>query len=460
MVNSKKLLSLFLAVVMILSTFSVMAFAYTVGPEVAGNINFKYTVEKVTTVPETAAGSAEYTADNIYAVSAWMQCDDPVYLITVPFHFDKTLFSPIMLYDGEVTYPYGAGFGVDDYYDTMGEGTLYAYAEGDYLNNTGMYKANGTTATTKALAKCIGLGNSNSSGVRITSELVGPGHPLYNKWSAGLPENTGVIYANLDVASITKTAYLNTISGIETSKEWNKMFTVYFETITDEDVTGAEFGVYTDDCFTVDGDIDAAGYGYFAGATTAKYGTNPNKNVVENAVVEEAGPEFPATSIVNPLKGQIRFHKNDAGEYAGSYDIRALAKITGADFTATFGTEAKAKEMIKEIGFVFAAGSNVAAPSAAAVMGLVENGTAAEGYTKKTVNFISRNADIFGSGNYGFSCVVTGMTDADYDNSLVAVGYIKYEKDGVMTYAYYPAAQTVSFATLFDAQYGNAFPEA
>ena len=47
MKNSKKLLSLFLAVVMIFSMISVVASAYTVGPEKAGDINIKYTVEKV-----------------------------------------------------------------------------------------------------------------------------------------------------------------------------------------------------------------------------------------------------------------------------------------------------------------------------------------------------------------------------------------------------------------------------
>ena len=192
MVKSKKLLSLFLAVVMTLSVFTVMASAYTMGPEVAGNINYKYTVEKVSTVPATEAGSFEYTADNIYAVSVWMQSDDPVMKIIVPFHFDKTLFSPIMLFDGDFTYPHGAGFGVDDYYDTMEEGTVYAYSEGDYLLNTGMYKANGAEATSKALAKCIGLGNSNSTGVTVVANLVSPDHPNYGKWGAGLPANTGV----------------------------------------------------------------------------------------------------------------------------------------------------------------------------------------------------------------------------------------------------------------------------
>lgn len=299
MVKSKKLLSLFLAVVMVFSVLTVMASAYTVGPEVAGDINYKYTVEKVASVPETAAGSAEWSADNIYAVTAWMKCDDPVVNMTIPFHFNKALFSPIMLSDGECTYPYGAGFGVDDYYSNMGEGAIYAYSLGDYMNNTGMYKADGSNATSKALAKCIGLGNSNSAGIDIIAELVSPDHPLYSKWGAGLPENTGVMYASLDVAGGTKTAYFNTIEGIETNKDWNRMFTVYFEAIAD-DVSGAEFGVYTDDCFTVDGVTDLAGYGYFVNATTTIVG-NPNKNVVSNDVVE-AAPSNPIYHVKNQIQ--------------------------------------------------------------------------------------------------------------------------------------------------------------
>ncbi|MBO5333635.1 MAG: hypothetical protein J6B37_05940 [Clostridia bacterium] len=472
MVKSKKLLSLFLAVVMILSTFAVMASAYTMGADIADGINYKYTVEKVGTVPETAAGSAEWSADNIYAVSIWMKASKGVDVMTAPLHYNKTLFAPIMLSDGECTYPVGAGMDQDSYYTDMGEGAVYAYSLGDYMNNTGMYKANGTTATTKALAKCIGLGNSNSAGVSVISELVSPDHPLYNKWGAGLSDTTGVLYVNLNVATKAKTAYLNTIEGVNYSTDWNKMFTFYFETlpgVTDADVVGAEFGVFTPDCFTLDGNFDATGSAYYVGATS--YASEvPKFNVSGNAVVEASGPEFPATSIVNPLKGQIRFHSNDAGEYAGSYDVRALAKITGTDFAATFTDEATAKEMITEVGFVFAAGSNVAAPSAADVMSVVESGATVNGLTKKPVNFISRSASLFGEGNYGFSCVVTDMTDDDYDNSLVAVAFIAYDSDGdsdgdgkpeaADAYAYYPAAQTVSFAELFDAQYDNAFPNA
>ncbi len=341
MVKSRKLLSLFLAVVMVFSVLTVMASAYTVGPEVAGNINYKYTVEKVATVPATDAGSAEYTADNIYAVSLWMQSNAPVMQFTAPFHFDKTKFSPIMLFDGEVTYPHGAGFSVDDYYSSMGEGAIYAYSLGDYMNNTGMYKQDGSTATTKALAKCIGLGNSNSAGMDITAELVSPDHTLYSKWGAGLPENTGVMYANVNVTGKTKTAYLNTIEGIETSTAWNKMFTVYFEAIVD-DVEGAEFGVYTEDCFTVDGVTDEAGYGYFVNATTSVVG-NPTKNVVSNAKVE-------AEKLVYHVKNQIQWADKDAntvnlGVVAG-FDIEDIA-INFNDFgTSTDVTAVGAKVTI------------------------------------------------------------------------------------------------------------------
>ncbi|MBR5245844.1 MAG: hypothetical protein IKV25_00560 [Clostridia bacterium] len=174
-----------------------------------------------------------------------------------------------------------------------------------------------------------------------------------------------------------------------------------------------------------------------------------------SAAVAEAsiGAEV-AASILNPLKGQIRFQKDGNGAYAGKFDVRALAVITGADFEATFGDIATAKANIKEAGFVFASGANVAAPSMDAVKALVENGTAAAGYSKKTVNYISTTID---AGNYVFSCIVTDATDNT--QSLVAVGYIVYTNDaGDTVYAYYPAAQEISFAGLFNDYYDDAFP--
>lgn len=161
-----------------------------------------------------------------------------------------------------------------------------------------------------------------------------------------------------------------------------------------------------------------------------------------------------AASIVNPLRdGQIRFHKNGTA-YAGSFDVRALAVISGDDFDATFTDIATAKTMISEIGFVFAQGATVTAPSMDAVKALVEEGTPAAGYAKKTVNYISTSVD---EGNYVFSCIATDIPDAEKNNSLVAVGYIAYTVDGETVYAYYPAAQTISFAGLFNTHYADAF---
>ena len=152
--------------------------------------------------------------------------------------------------------------------------------------------------------------------------------------------------------------------------------------------------------------------------------------------------------IVNPLKGQIRFDTKD------QFDIRALAVISGDDFATKFGSESKAAEMIKEIGFVFAAGSNVTAPSVEAAKALAESeATEADGYKKVTVGYLSSSIS---EGNYAFSCIVEDITDKT--NSLGAVGYIKYEKEGTTYYSYYAASQTVSFETLYNTYVDLAFP--
>ena len=453
MINSKKLLSLFLAVVMVLSAFSVMAFAYTGGPEKAGDINYKYTVEKVDTVPETEAGSAEYSADNIYAVTVWMSSNLGVDNVTAPIHYNKAHFPPIVLFDGESTYPQGAGktadmegMTQDNYYEYMGEGNLYAYALGDYMNNTGMYKANGTTATTKALAKCIGLGNKNSDGVSVTAELVSPDHPLYSKWGAGLPANTGVMYVNLDVVAGTKTAYLNTISGVNFTTDWVNMFTVYFETldgVTDADVAGDEFGVYTDNCFTVDGTTDENGLGYYDAATSIT--GNPNKNVVSNAVVEAAAP----AAIVKPMNSQIRFDKDAAtGKYVpatGTFDIRTLAEISAEDFKTFGATDAEAQTNIVKVGFVYAAKSVVANFDVATAKAVAEGGSAA-GYAAKDVDYISKS---YKEGSYVFSCMVTDIPDASKADDLNVLAYVAYNSGDGVVYEYFADAYAVDITGLY-----------
>ena len=429
MVKSKKLLSLFLAVVMVLSVFTVMASAYTrVETEGTADIDIKYTVEKVGVLPETAAGSAEFAGDNFYAVTIWMKSAKAIDLLTAPIHYNKTLFAPISLSDGECTYPVGAGMDQDSYYSEMGEGAIYVYSLGDYMNNTGMYKANGTTATTKALAKCIGLGNANASAVKVTSEIVSPDHPLYTKWGAGLPADTGVVYANIVANTAVKNAYFNTLEGITTYTDWVNMFTLYFEAIA-EDVTGAEFGVYTDDCFTVDGNYDASGYAYYA--STAEYDARvPSMNVVSNAVVEAAAEPSP----VYNLTSQIRFNGPVDGDYA-PFDVRTRAAMTAEDFAAICGADADAVNNITKVGFVYADSSvGLTLDNAAKVIG----GTAVAGYVDKEVEHIQKTAT-----EYVWTCLIE---DAVYADAVDSVGYIVVDGE---TY-YFDAVYATDFSALYD----------
>lgn len=163
-----------------------------------------------------------------------------------------------------------------------------------------------------------------------------------------------------------------------------------------------------------------------------------------------------SSSILNPLKSQIRFDKNADGTYAGTFDVRQLAVVSKADFEAKFGTTVEAqKAAIAEVGFVFARTSTVATFDVAAAKALIESGTAAAGYTKKTVDYITTNAGVVLADNYGISCIIEDLPTADNTDGMYALAYIK-GADG--TFHYYPAAELTSFNTLYNTHYNSAFP--
>ncbi len=338
MKTSKKLLSLVLAVVMVFSALSVIATAYTSGPESDEYINMKYSVAKVSEAP-MADGSATYTGDDIYAVSMYAKCNQAISTLTFPIHYNSAHFAPIMIYDGADVY-LGQDTADGSYYSNMGEGVCYVYSlDGDYMKNTGMYKANGTVATTKALAKCIGLGNANATMPSITTEFVGIDNPLYAKWNNGLPANTGVIFFNIDDVAIAKNAYLNNTSGIGIDTGWCKMGTLYFQRlagVTDADCVGDVFGVVADTTQSLDGACDNNGQGYFVSAA-AQVVTNPVKNLVENAVVTAEAPAAP--SVVKSA-GQIKMTATSATTVEDAFQLRITSKITAADWDANFANTA------------------------------------------------------------------------------------------------------------------------
>ena len=424
MVKSKKLLSLFLAVVMVFSVFTVMASAFTMGAEVSGNINYKFTVEKVDEA-SMADGSSTYTGDDIYAVTLWMQCDAPVTLFKVPLQYDKNHYTPFMIIDGADLY-----MGNDTYYTDMEDDSCAVYSYGAYMNNTGMYKANGDSAS-KALAKCIGLGNANSGGPGEAIKLYSPDHDLYSEWHAGLADNIGVMKLECDVTGVAKSAYLNTISGITADTGWNEMITVYFQRndgVTDADCAGDIFGVTTADSFGVDGITDASGNGYYVGASTAIVG-NPNKNIVSNAVVEEAKDPSPVFN----KNSQIRFNAAPVGDAKADFDVRTRGYIAADALEALCGGSVT-EDAITDIGFVFFAGEDIDLATAAEV---AKNGSTGA-YTRKQCSYVQATGS-----EYVWTCMVT---DPAYDGTLQSVAYITVGGETYIT----DAAQETSFADLYD----------
>ncbi len=439
---SKKLLSLLLAIVMVFSALSTAAFAWTMtGDVVAGNINYKYTVEKVGEAP-MADGSATYAGDDIYAVTLWAQCDDPIMNVTSTFHYDKAHYSPIMIFDGDVTYPIGAEMSADSWYTDMSEGNAYVYSFGEYMNTTGMYKANGTTATTAALAKCIGLGSDKHAGIKMFAELVSPDHPYFAKYSAGVDtDKYGIMFVQLDVTAVTKTAYLNTIidGGIKTNTNWMSMFTYYFQRnpgVTDADCVGDIFGVTVENCYNVDGTTDASGNAYFVNATTAQVG-NPTKNVVSNAVVEgEAGPAYG----VEFLKDQIKFETNKDGSYAGEFAYRTVVKLTG------FADAAEISANVAEAGFIYNKGAIDIDTAKAQIAG------GAATYSQAKSAYVSTTAV---EGEFVMACVVYDIPDADVNTQLSTLAYLKLNDGTVVTFA---DVNSSTFSGLYNQYFSQAFP--
>lgn len=185
------------------------------------------------------------------------------------------------------------------------------------------------------------------------------------------------------------------------------------------------------------------------------YGTAVNYGLGTCEITVGAAEEpFPSTSIVTPMKGQIRFDKNADGSYAGTFDVRAIAKITGEDFNKTFGSIENAIASIESVGFVFAQGTQ-STGNYDDMVAVAKAGESGNDYTYAPVDFISTSFD---PGNYTFSCIVDGVDDTYKNDSLYALAYIKYvDADGATQWAFYTDVQTVSFADLYGRNFNSVF---
>lgn len=120
-----------------------------------------------------------------------------------------------------------------------------------------------------------------------------------------------------------------------------------------------------------------------------------------------------AASIVKYSKAQIRFQgigaDKDKTNYKNAFDVRTVAKISQDDFVATFTDEANAKAKITDFGFVYAAKSNVADFSVDTAKAVAEGGSA-ENYVKKSVTYMQHTGD---GADYVFTCLITDIADTD-----------------------------------------------
>ena len=366
MKTSKKILSVVLTAVLVLSTFSIVAFAYTRNPEEGtADFDYKFTVAKVGSVPEnTETGSSEYVGDDIYAVELYAKSNVAIAQVQVPIHYNAEHFAAIMLVDGDDVYTTDDDselYGGDGYYSTMGDGYGYAMqADGDFLKNTGMYRENGTNASSKALARCIGLGNSNAEKIEVVLEYLGKDHPNWNRYHSGLDSapyglaNTGVVSFIINDSVYPKNAYLNCIEGIKPTTDWCKMGTVYFQRkagVSDDECVGDQFGVLADNIYGVDGVQDRNGLGYLD-TSKMENSKSPTINILENAVVEAAaGPKVDKASTAG---AQVKFTAEGDG-VADAFKLRIKSQITAEDWNTYFansGTADATTNAITSVGIV------------------------------------------------------------------------------------------------------------
>lgn len=351
MSKAPKILSLLLVCVMLFATLFIPASAavFTRGDEDPAKINIKYEVAKVDQAQTQDGTGNVYTGDDIYAVTVYAKASQGIDTLQATIHYNKKHFAPMMLWDAE----YGDLYvGNDTYYADMGEGASYMYALGAAWNNTGMYRANGSTASSTGLAKVIGLGNSNASPVAINVEYVSPDHPNFVDYNPGLDvENYGIIYANLDDAVLPKNAYLNVVEGVTINQDWVNMITLYFQRlpgVTDEECVGDVFGTITDCTKGIDGTTDASGNPSYAPNTWSS--GNPGCNIVSNAVVTAEEPAGPA---VTKTQAEVKMTLNEdktAVDYAAApFQFRVISSISEDDWNTYFKGDGS---NIESVGFV------------------------------------------------------------------------------------------------------------
>ena len=422
MKHAIKFLSVVLALVLTCS-----AFVFPVGA--AGeDIEITYSVEKYFG-PDIEMGA---TADDIYALTVYVKNTNPINYLLLPIYYRTDLFTPIDGTDMSImNWDYTISF--DDGLVRAG----YNVPEGSDLADTNKYTKALVAAADRKVNSRGAVSGLGKGSVDTAIGNLDARDPSQTAWYGSLDTNK---YGVVTLQYNPQNNYCNLQAyGVETP-----LLQIFFKRnadVTDADVEGAEFGYVPGATVRNDAAIEEDVLKFYYDKTSTA--------AVASVAAGYCTVEAPATSIVNPMKGQIRFDKNENGGYAGTFDVRAIAKITGDDFTKTFGSIANAEANITSVGFVFAKGTG----NYDDMKAVAQAGASGNGYTYAPVDFISTSFD---PGNYTFSCIVDNVNDKN--DSLAALAYIKYvDADGATQWAFYTDVQTVPFAGLYDTYYGEVF---
>lgn len=185
--------------------------------------------------------------------------------------------------------------------------------------------------------------------------------------------------------------------------------------------------------------------------TAWKYYTNPGNATttgnltgidVTQTVVSATVGEV-ESSIVEWSKAQIRFRNvgsdGDFSKYGNEFDVRTVAKISADNFNATFESEDNAKAKITDLGFVYAAKSNVDSFDVETAK-VVAQGGSADNYVKKSVTYMQNTGD-----EYIFTCLIESIPDASKTDGVTCLAFVEYDGQ----FYFFDAAVTVEYNDLY-----------
>lgn len=461
MKNTKKVIALVLTVVMLLGTMTMAAFAavYTATgvEETDGRTNIKYEVTQVASA-EMPDGSGTLAAvdNNIYAVTIYAKTAEGIDYIQLPVHYNKNHYDILALIDGDTMMTN----------QEIDEPTVYVYKMGAAWRDTTMYRRNGTVATSKSLARFIGLGSPNASAVEPTiynyaQDVIAAG--TYNAWTQNLDKDTfDVMMINIDEQAVEKNAYFNAINN-EIVNDFVEIITVYFvrkDGVSESDCYGDIFGVQGDNKFGVDITSDASGLPSFFNSEK-QYVEGQNKANIINAAVETPVKALASLTAAEGAKQQqIMFFLADGAtkEYTTAdidkIDYRFIAQFSTSAFPIDYNADGTVNATdIDEVGFTMAkAGeateADLKAFDAAGIAALSkDSGTIRKCWTAKI------STDTAGSAAFAFSCRIKGIA---VSGGTVASEYIVVPYVLANGQVYYGSAMTSGAQARFNA-YADTF---